>query len=228
MAMSRQIGVICIVGTVTVCLMNKAEAQSTLFGNQTLPSTLGARGSSGGSASSGFGNTGLGNAGAGSTTGFAGPQFNQGMGELSSQIGQGFVGRSDNAGRFVGNRQAGQQTGGNRSNSFNALRRNNRGSNQNNSNNQQDERIPIRPRHKIAFHYNTLQTANVESTLSARIVRLPRFSTVQLTLDANGKVTLNGTVSTTDDIKLAAAMVRLEPGVRHVVNELQVAEGGNE
>ena len=145
-----------------------------------------------------------------------------------------FVGRGDNAGRLVGNQRAGQLstqgTGtdfggfGNRGRGQNAS---NRFGNQQRSGTRQTTRV-IRPRQKIAFSYPQRPAADIDRSLETRMTRLmqgtTRSGTVSVAVDAQGVATLSGTVDSPEAKRLAAIMVRLEPGVREVDNQLEVAE----
>jgi hypothetical protein len=87
----------------------------------------------------------------------------------------------------------------------------------------------IRPRQRIAFTFPKLKTAAIQVTLKERIDKLSNqgFSVggVKWTLDEEGLVILRGEVDSERTRKLTALMVRLEPGVRTVQNELTVENG---
>ena len=226
---------------------NSSTAGSSLGGS----ALSGSRSSSGGSTAMFGGNTpggsalggqsgltsGLNNAGL-SGSGLAGPQFNTQLGQLSATIGQGFVGRSDTAGRFVGSQTAGQQAilgtspggqfgGGQFGGGFDRGQTQDRtsGFNQQQGSGARSTRV-VRPRLKIAFEYPE-RPAAVRTNLTTQFQRIrttrEELSQVQVELGDNQQVTLRGRVASEDDKKLAAMLARLEPGVRSVRNEITVA-----
>ena len=90
----------------------------------------------------------------------------------------------------------------------------------------QSTRRVIRPVLRIAFTYPTL-APRVESSLNRQFNRISirlknRFQYLALKAGDKGVVTLTGTVQSEGDKKLAAAYVRLEPGVRKIENNLTV------
>ena len=211
-------------------------------------------GSTGRSSTGGMGTTGtsgsmFGGSGGGSRTGTSGtgrqtgaarggvqePQFNE-FGSVGNQIGQGaFVGRSDNSGRFVGQGLAGQQTNlGTRG--LGQLGAGNRGrngtgnnnANNGNANNSNQSQRRVRPQLKVAFPTNpvppTAITTSLQQRLSTETLTAGTLRNVQLEMTDEGIVTLRGSVASEDARSLAAAMVRLEPGVRKVVNEIAVEQ----
>lgn len=195
---------------------------------------LGSTGSmSGGSRGTGAGG-GAGGRQSGAGGGVAEPQFNE-FGSVGNSIGQGgFVGRSDNSGRFVGQGQAGQQGnlgagglglgGGRGRNGAGNLNSNNNGG----GNNANQSQRRVRPQLKVAFPVTRVPTTIIASSLQQRMstetLTAGTLRNVQLNMSDEGVVTLSGAVASEDARSLAAAMVRLEPGVRKVVNELTVQE----
>lgn len=198
-----------------------ASAQTnSLFGNSgTSGRTTGTTGGGGTTGRSGTG------AGQGGLTGNA---LNSGIGstqfgDLSNSTGQsGFVGVGDNAGRFVGNRNAAQQT--------NQLSRNFQGARAGNTNVQpganNNTQLKIRPIHRVAFNYSPRTIGRLQSSLNTQFTKLaqrnPRFQGLTLALNGSNEVVLRGTVNSEATRKLAAAMAKLEPGVRTVKNEIVV------
>lgn len=59
---------------------------------------------------------------------------------------------------------------------------------------------------------------SLESFVSVR----PEFSTVSASISADGRATLVGTTATSDSRRLAANLIRLQPGVRRVDNQIVV------
>lgn len=193
--------------------------------------STGGRGTTGGGNTSSFGSAnGRGGMGQNGSGGVNQPQFNE-FGSVGNQIGQGnFVGRSDNSGRFVGQAQAGQQQSMSRSN-FGGLggRGGQNGNNNQNFNqgNQAQNARKVRPQLKLGFSVPPMATPAVSNTLAVRLTAaqpsLGSVDNVNLKLDEAGVVTLTGRVESQEAKSLAAAILRLEPGVRKVVNELEVS-----
>ena len=176
--------------------------------------------------------SGLNTSGQASATALTGPQISTQLGQLSATVGQGgFVGRSDSAGRFVGNARTGQQSiqGTNVGGQFGG-RNSNSNNQQNNFNNQQtgmlSQRV-VRPRLSIAFDYNSRPPAGIQTSLSTEFQRLrtdrPALQGVQVQIGNGRQVVLRGSVPSENDKKLAAILARMEPGVRSVKNELTIA-----
>ena len=201
-------------------------------------SAAGGLGSSMGGTSRGMSGSGTGNRTGSTAGGVQQPQFNQ-FGSVGNAIGQGsFVGRSDNSGRFVGQTQAGQQNaqggmglgrmgGGGRNGNGN--NNNNNGNNFGGGGNQQAQQRRVRPQLKVAFPTPSVPTDSIATTLQQRLVTHETLTAgslknVNLSMEEGGIVTLRGEVASQDAKSLAAAMVRLEPGVRKVVNELTVTQ----
>lgn len=86
----------------------------------------------------------------------------------------------------------------------------------------------VRPRFRLGFVPSTaLKTGAVQTRTTARISRMAQriksFSGVQATAGADGVLTLTGRVESASAKRLATNLLRLEPGVRSVRNQLQVA-----
>ncbi|HEX6987254.1 MAG TPA: BON domain-containing protein, partial [Planctomycetaceae bacterium] len=94
---------------------------------------------------------------------------------------------------------------------------------------QDRERLPMRPTQRIAFDFTPATPAAAVERVTSRfdgiVSRRPELSGVTFATDDSGRVVLRGTVPSDDARQLAAALVRLEPGVREVVNELTVGGG---
>ena len=200
------------------------NAGSSGFGTNSLGGA-GGFGSTGGSGMSGFGaQNGLGGNG---QTGFGGQ--NQ-LGANGNNNG-GILGRNTNQNQFLGrNVQNNQGTGGN-----NGLggrgRGGNRGNNGLNSlnggggNSATANQIPIvRPRQKVAFDYRLPKSDAIQTTLETRLAKLsvktPGLKSVMVAVEDKGEVVLRGEVASASESKLAENMLRLEPGVWTVRNEL--------
>ncbi|MCA9115766.1 MAG: BON domain-containing protein [Planctomycetaceae bacterium] len=242
---SRRMG-IRLVPAVAVLLLCAGPAFSqtnSLFGSAGPLSQGGGRTTGNtGRATGGFGQTG-GAAGLGSTgatTGLntaAGTGGLNNFGALSGTIGQGFVGRADNLGRFVGNNQAVQgatgNTGGSGLQGFNRgggqrNQQNFGGNNQFNQNSGQGSRPVFRPRVEIAFSYPRASPADVRQAASTRFSlisrRYPQLAGVQLTGGPEGTIVLTGTVADERSRRMAEHLLRLEPGVRKIDNQLAVGD----
>ncbi len=166
-----------------------------------------------------------------------------GTGGVSTEFGAGgLVGRGDSQGRFAGSQFAGQ--GGNQStqNRFNASQfggnqgRGNQfgGGNQFGRGNQfgsTARTATFRPQQRVAFTYRKPATAKVDNSLKVRFqnltLRRPQFQGVSLNLGENGAVSLSGRVESDSTKRLLALLVRMEPGVRSVSNELTVSAVGS-
>jgi osmotically-inducible protein OsmY len=87
-------------------------------------------------------------------------------------------------------------------------------------------RKSIRPRHMIAFAYQPRSPSEVSQLLKSRLENIaesnPEFTGITAEVGDDGQVTLIGHVASTDTCRLAEIVVRLEPGVRSVKNELTV------
>lgn len=168
--------------------------------NFTAPGFVGVR--QAGQTTQGFGRTGM-------AGGFGAGGFNQFGGQLGG--GQ-FGGFGQN--QFGGNRS---QRGNDRNQQFGSQ-------NQSTQFNQQPQ---IVVRSEIAFPYAEQPPVAVATRLEGQLQRIaarrPEFGNLAFQLQPNGDVTLRGTVPDESSRRLAAALVRLEPGVRSVKNELAVA-----
>ena len=185
-----------------------------------------------------------GGTGAGTTT--SGINLNQGAAAQPNiqNFGSGFVGQSQNQGRFIGSQFSGQQQirGGNTGgrNTFTAGRgqgRNRGGGNTNRNRvtgrNTRTKRV--RPRHRVAFSFNTPSMASAKASLDVRfsllLDRRPQFRGVKIVAGKAGELTRSGQVPDATARRMAVALVRMEPGVRKVTNQLSVAtaeESGSE
>ena len=212
---------------------------SSGFGS-TGSSGFGSTGSSGfgSTGSSGFGSTGASGFGSNSGTGGQAGGFGTngqtgvgGQGQNGANGGllgrgtnqNGFLGRNvqnqgmqgNNLGGGGGGRGGGGNRGGNGLNGLNGGGGNGGKANQ----------TPIvRPRQKIAFDYTLPSSSAIQSTIEARLTKLsvkrPSLKSVMVAVEDKGEVVLRGEVASADDAKLAENMLRQEPGVRSVRNEL--------
>ncbi len=161
----------------------------------------------------GSGGAGLGSGGGMGQSGFGlqgGSQ--QGMGQAGQQ--QGFVGRTpETMQQFFTNLQAGQ------SQFFQELGLGGRGNRD--GGNQQQETPPVRITLNVGFSYPPPNEARLGLAIQDRLSRVlkRRFPSVEVT---GRTVTLRGTVSTAHERELAEQLVRLEPGVSVVQNDLVV------
>lgn len=192
-------------------------------------------GTGGSSSGSMFGNSSSGGQGANSNG--VGPTTNAQSRQINtqSQLGlnqQNFLGQGNNQQNFLGRNQP-TQTQNNQQNRQNNNNRGqgNFGQNDNNQNGQgqqnQDPKRAIRPQLRVAFDELPRPTTEIRSTLQPRFDSLsqtPALRGVAYELDAEGIVVLRGTVDTPSQRRLAENVVRLEPGVKRVRNELTLNE----
>jgi hypothetical protein len=145
-----------------------------------------------------------------------------------------FVGRGNATGQFIGGQQGSQQGGNNQARNFNRTQTNNfnRSRNTNTSNRfgrTSSSTGSFRPAQRIAFSFPKRSTSSVGSSLKTRFSdisqlssRAPSLKNVNFGMGDGGTVTLTGAVESERTKRLAAVLVRLEPGVRVVKNELTV------
>ncbi len=187
----------------------------------------------GGLGSGGLGGSGGGLGGAGGGLGGGGGQGGglggqNGANTIGQQQNAGFIGRnSSNNNQFIGaaaqglNGQNGNQNG-------QSNRPSRQSTNQNqfqNTGGQETNRAAgVRPRQKVAFDYPQLQIAQVLTSIEGRFKKLakynPSLNSVTLAQAADGTVVLTGEARNAAEAKMAESLVRLEPGVRNVRNEM--------
>jgi osmotically-inducible protein OsmY len=187
--------------------------QATSLSSGTSASTTGTGGSSAGGSGGTGGNVQM-------NTGNQ-PEFNTGDGSVGAQVGQnGFTGRSNTA--FAGNRNATQGDVTSLLPQFNQMT--NQGNQGNPGTTGRSNIKRARPQQKIAFSYPKANLATIQVEMSNRFQRMTSVSGASVSISDEGVVTLTGMVASDDSRKLAEALARLEPGVRSVVNELQVEQ----
>ena len=206
---------------------------SSGFGS-TGSSGFGSTGSSGFGGTSGFGSTGSSGFGA---QGGQGTNGQTGFG-AQNQLGAngnngGILGRNTNQNGILGrnvqnqglggnnNLGGGRGGGGNRGNGNNGLNAQNGGSGNGGNANQ----TPIiRPRLEVAFDFPKPKTDAIQVKLETRLTKLsvksPGLKSVTVAVEDKGEVVLSGEVGSESESKLAENLLRLEPGVRTVRNEL--------
>jgi hypothetical protein len=156
-------------------------------------------------------------------------------GGASAQGANGFLGANNNPNNFLGRNTQGQQavttTNQNRQNFRGGQQRgldqsllnllNGGAQNAGNTNNRTNT---IRPRQKVNFEHPTLQTSVVVNDVKVRFEKLatryPQLKQIELIPGEGGIVILRGEVASEGDSKLAESLVRLEPGVKSIQNEL--------
>lgn len=227
-----------------VCTASASAQSQSLFGNSGPVGQSGASRTSSGTLSTTGRSTATqgvgGQGGTGSATGIGGQSNTSGsatgggaqLNELGTLSGNavgnstGFVGQTNQG--FAGNRLAGQTatvapgptftlpSGG----SFDPS------SFQNNSG--QSSTRQIRPRYRVSFDAGTFAPAEVTSRIETQIARLsartPALAGVTIAIDDKGIAELRGTAPDRDTSRLIENIVRLEPGVRGVDNQLDVAQ----
>jgi hypothetical protein len=203
------------------------------FASGNTGSTGGNYGTTGSPSATGSGTTNTGNATTSGTT--VGQGTTSAVGTASGQqiLGQNDVGNNSFTGRaapgnFIGVSATTQQANLNAFNQiFQGLARNG-GGNGRGSNQAPPERFQLRPTLRVGFDHTPITaTASVtsprfEKRFAGITERRPQLTGVNIASDYEGRVVLRGTVASEDSKKLAAALLRLEPGVRDVVNEITV------
>lgn len=161
----------------------------------------------------------------------AGPELMTFGQELDATGGTGFAGRGNASENFVGGLvQEGQGQGqfGNAGRNFNNQFTNINRQGQTRRDFQQptgpSRADLIRPRHRVSFDFTPRPAEIVNSSLQTRLGNQPSsVNGVNVSLNEQGVATLSGTVADEHAAKLAAALARLEPGVRTIDNQLTVA-----
>ncbi|MBW3540027.1 MAG: BON domain-containing protein [Planctomycetes bacterium] len=180
----------------------------------------------------GLGTTGT---GFGSTTGTAGGLGQNTFGQASG-FGQtmqpgAFIGRSNTSGTFVGMQGAQQGFSPTTLPNFGGLPGGTTTQFGGNTGTTGTQRV-IRPRQRIAFEVPRPSGSEIAGSLGTAFRTIssvrPELAGTTVTLDSEGVATLTGTVASERARRLAAAITRLEPGVRRVNNELTVAAAGNQ
>jgi len=210
--------------------MAPRTTQASGFGGSSMP---GMGGSTQSAAGTGFGSTPLTGIGAGLTS----------FGQDATGTG-GFVGQNFGTGNFVGQANAanGQGQGlnqrGNQNNQRGGVNRavqqqlNGGGfGGQNNFGGQNgggaSQQIVIRPQQRIAFDFPKPAAdqiiGNTRTRFSKLASRQPALAGVGIAMNAEGVAVLTGSVVSEDQRRLAEQLVRLEPGVRNVENNLTTA-----
>jgi hypothetical protein len=169
--------------------------------------------------------------GGGTGLGGTGAQGGAGIGGAMGAANSGFIGR--NSGTFAGNARAGQAGAGARGGATrNFSRTGNSGANDLRNSEfagggKERKTSQVRPRQKVAFEYNVKAAETVAATASVRMDRItlknPSLKGVAVAVQDN-QIVLRGKVKTPEQARLAENLVRLEPGVRSVRNELEVEQ----
>lgn len=201
--------------------------------------------SSGGSGSSGSGGSGSsgGRSGSSTTSGGGGARVSgggssNGGGATITQQQGGFIGGNSGenfiGGNLNGQNGGGQQGGNRRTGGGGGSRQLDQGMmnqlNGGNGGGTASTKPTIRPRLKTAFTYPQTNVGNVVSSNRIRFekltVRYPQLNQVQIDSAENGRIILTGTVDSPETAKLAENLMRLEPGVRSIDNQLAVGTAG--
>lgn len=203
---------------------SSAARTSSASGSPLTSSATGAAG-----ATSGFGGAAAGGGAANRAAGTGQPTY--GLAQPTQGNAQNaFIGGRGQQQQFIGGNQRTGQQQNNRQQQQNN-RQNNNGQNDNNQNGQgqqnQDPKRAIRPQFRVAFDELPRPTTEIRSTLQPRFDSLsqsPALRGVAYELDAEGVVVLRGIVDTPSQRRLAENVVKLEPGVKKVRNELTLNE----
>lgn len=151
------------------------------------------------------------------------------LGQLSEQMGTGFIGQGA-PDSFVGANQAAQNAGPAQTRSFQPV-------NQGQNPNQFNQNLPAttgtgvgairyRPPFKLAFNMPRPASRNVDLNLTRKInnlsTRKPMFAGVTFVISEQNTVTLTGTVKSEADRQLAQLYIKMEPGVDKVIDQLTI------
>jgi hypothetical protein len=160
---------------------------------------------------------------AGTSQGFVGAaQTSQQTGGFG-RTGFGGATSSNNFSALQGGRGGGNQFGGARGG-------NQSGSQQGTASRSAQRAVSLRPQQRVAFEFQAVEEETIETNLSRQFRTLsPADGTtdgaparIVMQLEDGGLVTLRGTVESESARRLVVALARMEPGVRKVVNELEV------
>ena len=142
------------------------------------------------------------------------------------EFGDGFIGRGDNDGRFVGSQQATTQQSNRQTPNF--QQRQSTAS----QGGKPSFESKIRPVIRLGFDHsrfassreseNASEMIRTNLEMASRMQRAEQFAGVQISLDASARHVLEGSVRSEQERRLAEAYLRLEPGVRAVDNRLVV------
>ena len=180
----------------------------------------------GSSSSQSRGNTGR---TAGSTGSSTGLNLEAGTGSVNTSFGTGFVGRSDNSGRFVGDERIGTQQGGatGQNRQFQNLNRQLQNSTRSGRRTTASTKTSFQPQLRVAIPIDSKRLATTRATTQTRIGKIigqkPKYQDVHLAIDDQGQATIAGTVSSEADMRLIEQLVRLEPSISLIKNDLVVA-----
>ena len=166
------------------------------------------------------------------------------MGGMGGQQGGAFIGGNRNQQQFLGrNSQVtgngqgqngmnqfgqGNRGGGNRGN-LNTFNNMMGGMNGNMGGGMNTNQAPaIRPRQRVAFDYPVPTNDSIQTKMAVHISKMstrnPGLKDVNIAMNPGGEAVLTGSVSSQSHSKLAENLLRLEPGVRSVRNELTFPE----
>jgi len=228
-------------GVLAACSAEARAQTQGLFGGQSLGGNSRMTGSMFGGSSRGQGGGSLMNS---SVTGAGFLQTTQ-IGQMPTFLNQGFLGGGNvGNGGFIGRQsQSAQGNSQNRQFRTQGAARNRRGENDRNNNgndngqagnrtNAARSRMVLRPRHEVAFEYNRPVASSLRVSLGERFhdfsQRRPELKGVVVAYDdATGELVLQGAVGSAGASKLAEALLRLEPGVHAVRNELTLASSAD-
>lgn len=199
-----------------------AGAATSGFGGASM---AGAFGGQSASPFGGAGRTGMGGMGGamGTTGGFGGAMGNT----------TGMVGRTNTG--FAGNARAGQtgmgNTGSGATRNFGNTGGSQRGNNFSQNTKPERTTSSVRPLQRVAFEYNAKSPQTLATKAGTRIEKIglknPALQGVQVTVDGD-KLVLTGKVKNAEQSRLAANLLRLEPGVRSIRNDLELEQPATE
>lgn len=209
------------------------NSSGSSFGGSSAPGLSGSLSGTGGTGG-GFGGSALSGIGAGMSS--------FGQQQATGAAAGGFVGQNFGTGQFVGqanaaggaqNGQRNAQGGANRGavdrNISQMLNGGGMGGNFNNGGGMggggTSQQIPIRPQQRIAFDFPKPPANQLLMSAQTRFAKLsarqPQLAGLGISVSTDGVATLTGQVASENQKKLAEQLLRLEPGIRNVQNELQ-------
>jgi len=217
----------------TFVLISLASTACAQFGGSTGTGATGGTGSTTGASSTGQSSTGgsaTGQSGASNLQSLSGNNSFAGVvpGEstaTSSNASESFIGSSATTGFIGGASQAGNQQNTNRQ--FQALQNN---QSQQSTSQQSGTAREVRTTLRVSFAFPSATQMQMNGSLvNPNIASLRRFSPIrpelagiEVALNSNGIAVLSGSAPTVETRRLAANLIRLQPGIRKVENQIVV------
>ena len=143
----------------------------------------------------------------------------------------GFIGRGNASDRFVGVQQSGTQRAPSTSRRQEPLRTT---SEQTSTASEQTgtsagrQRQRVRARERVAFSFSAVEPSAIDAAISKQFAHLASrhafFTSIRTETGKDGQVVVRGEVASLDQKKLAEFIVRLQPGVRSIQNDINVVD----